>query len=141
MGDDGIGIKVAEHLSSHLEKENIEVILAETDVDYALSKVENGDFIFIIDSTYLGVSPGTITLTSIRDSNAGQHHMYSQHQPSLINLLKTYRKSVEGFVIGIEIEEIDFKLELSHTLNAKLLQICEEVDELIFNIIRGKKNA
>lgn len=136
MGDDSIGIKVVEELSSQLDQANIEVIFGETDIDYALGKIEDGDFLFIIDSTYFDINPGIVTFIHI-DEAIGQHHQfYSQHQPSLINLLKTYGKSVKGFIIGIEVEDIDFSLELSDTLKARLPHICEEVYRFVYHTIR-----
>lgn len=132
MGDDSIGIKVAEKLSSRLKHDGIELILGETDVYYALSKIDNGDLLFIIDSTYFNICPGTVTFTFINDLIKQHSHCYSQHQPSLIHLLKTYIKSVEGFVIGIEVEKIDFSLELSDSLKNMLPQICQKVYSFIY---------
>lgn len=138
MGDDSIGVKVLEKLSSELEKERIEVIFGETDFDYALSKIDDRDLLFIIDSTYFDIDPGTVTFTPIEKAmTKHQKQIYSQHQPSLINLLKTYKKSVEGYIIGIEVEEIHFSLDLSDILKEKFLSICEEIYEFICETIRG----
>ncbi|AOY78290.1 hypothetical protein BJL90_07985 [Clostridium formicaceticum] len=136
MGDDGIGIRVAEELSSRLKHIGIEVIVGEVDIDYTLSKIEDGDFLFIIDAMYLNVKPGIVTFTPIIKSITQHLQAYSQHQPNLIHLLKTYGKSVEGFIIGIEVEEIDFNLELSNTLQTRLPHICEEVYQFIYQNIR-----
>ena len=65
MGDDSIGIKVLEELTTKLEKEKLEVIFGETDIEYALSKIEDSDLLFIIDSTYFNIVPGTVTFTPI----------------------------------------------------------------------------
>ena len=140
MGDDSIGIKVLEELSLQFKEENIECIFGETDINYALSKIDNGDFLLILDSTYFGKIPGTVTFTPIEESIIQYQHIYSQHQPSLINLLKTYKKSVKGFVIGIEVQEIYFGLELSDMLMKKFLYICEEVSNFIHNTLKGGFN-
>jgi len=137
MGDDGIGIKIAEVLSPLLVQEHIELIFGETDNDYALSKIENGDMLYIIDSTFFDIDPGTITFTPIGEVMGQHHEVYSQHQPSLIYMLKTYGKSVEGYLIGIEVEKIDFSLELSDTLKTRYLSICEEVYLFINHTIKG----
>lgn len=138
MGDDSIGIKVLEKLTEELEKEEIQVIFGETDIDYALSKIDNRDFLFIIDSTYFNIAPGTVTFTPIEKAMIGQHQpIYSQHQPSLINLLNTYKKSVSGYIIGIEVAEIHFSLDLSEILSKKFLSICEEIHKFIYQTIRG----
>ncbi|MDF2677782.1 MAG: hypothetical protein K0Q97_2109 [Bacillota bacterium] len=132
MGDDTIGIKVAEELSEKLINEKIEVVFGETDFEYALSKIDDGDLIFIIDSTYFELIPGTVTFTSINDLSLG-NNLTSQHQPSLIHLIKLYGKNIKGFVIGIEIDKIEFSTELSETLKRKLNQICEDVYVFIMN--------
>ncbi len=134
MEDDCIGIKVVEKLSSKMMKEGIELIIGETDSDYSLSLIEDGDLLIIIDSTYLGIIPGTVTVAPI-DKLTVKNQIFSQHQPNLINLLDIYRKKVNGYVIGIEVEKIDFNLELSNTLKNKLPQICKEVDEFICKTI------
>lgn len=141
MGDDSIGIKVLDELSPQLNNEKIEVIFGETDVEYSLNKIEEGDFIFIIDSTYFNIKPGTVTFTPFEEVIAQHQQVYSQHQPSLINLLKIYRKSVDGFVIGIEVEEVNFCFELSDTLKVRLPHICEEVYKFIKDVIRGDYHA
>lgn len=137
MGDDSIGIKVLEEISRELEKEKVEVIFGETDIDYSLSKIDEGDMLFIIDSTYFDIAPGTVTFTPIEETIKRQEQIYSQHQPSLINLLKTYKKSVKGYIIGIEVEKIHFSLDLSETLKEKFLSICKEIREFIYQVTRG----
>lgn len=130
MGDDAIGIKVAEELSTKLIKEEIEIIFGETDFEYALSKIHDGDLLFIIDSTYLDLMPGTVTVTSINDLSL-KINFTTQHQPSLIHLIKLYGKNINGFVIGIEVDTIEFSTELSNTLKLKFHNICQEVYEFI----------
>lgn len=137
MGDDSIAIRVLEEISSILEGENIDIVFGETDIDYALNEIEDGDFLFILDSTYFNIEPGTVTFTPIEEFNTNQGEVYSQHQPNLINLLKAYEKSVSGFIIGVEVQEIDFSLELSHILKRELSMICVEVSEFIKNTLRG----
>ncbi|AOT73031.1 hypothetical protein Gferi_07470 [Geosporobacter ferrireducens] len=131
MGDDSIGIRVGEELSPRLKHIGIEVILGETDIDFTLSKIEDGDFLFILDATYFNVKPGTVTFTPIDKSIKAHPQAYSQHQPSFVHLLKIYGKSVDGFIVGIEVEEIDFSLKLSNVLETRLSHICEEVYQFI----------
>ena len=137
MGDDSVGIKVLEIISSQLEFNKMEVIYGETDIDYSLSQIENGDFIFILDSTYSNIEPGKVTFTPIsKIKKVVKQQVYSQHQPNLLNEIMIYKKLIRGFVIGIEINEIDFSLELSDILNNKLSYICEEVCSFILNELK-----
>lgn len=130
MGDDAIGIKVAEEISAKLIKENIVLIFGETDSEYALSNIQDGDLLFIVDSTYLELVAGTVTFTSINDLLLA-NNFTSQHQQSLIHLIKLYGINIKGFVIGIEVEKIDFSTELSKSLKSKFYHICDEVYEFI----------
>ncbi|MEL7646646.1 MAG: hydrogenase maturation protease [Sedimentibacter sp.] len=131
MGDDGIGVRAAEELSSTMSEEGIIFIFGETDADYSLRMIEDGDFLFIIDAAYTGAEPGTVTFNSIRDFNLKKPQFFSQHQPSLIDLLKIYEKKTDGFIIGIEAEKIEFGLELSSKLKNRFPHICEEVLDFI----------
>lgn len=136
MSDDGISIKVAEKLSPRLKQLPVELIYGETDIDYALGKIQDGDFLFIVDSTYLEIEPGSVTFTPISEASGQYTQVYSQHQPSLIHLLKLYGKSVEGYIVGIEAKEIDFSIELSDVLQERLPNICDEVYKFIKSTVR-----
>ena len=137
MGDDSIGSKVLEELSSELEKEEIKVILAETDTNYALSKIDDGDLLLIFDSTYFNITPGTVTFTPIEEALTRELcPIYSQHEPNLITLLKNYKKSVRGYIVGIEVEKICFSLVLSESLEEKFIDICKEIRQFIYDVRR-----
>ncbi|MHC1722234.1 MAG: hydrogenase maturation protease [Aminipila sp.] len=131
MGDDSIGIKVAEILSPQLREEKIETIIGEADADYALRQIDDEDFLFILDSTYFQIAPGTVTYTSIDEALILQNQIYSQHQPNLIQLIKLSNKSIKGFIIGIEVEDISFGLGLTDCLKEKLPSICKEISTFI----------
>ena len=134
MGDDAIGIKVLEELSLKLMNKDIELLFGETDNEYAISEIEDGDLLFIIDSTYFNLNPGTVTFTSINELSIA-NSLNSQHQQSLIHLVKLYGKDIKGFIIGIEVEKVEFSTEISEILKLNLQQICEE----IYNFIMNKK--
>lgn len=129
--DDGIGIRVAENLMSRLKRVSIEVILGETDQEYILSRIDSEDLLILLDATYYGIVPGTITVTPIVDIAHLNHILYTQHDSNLISLLKIQGKNVDGYMIGIEIDTIDYGVELSDTLSGKLQSISDEVFRLI----------
>lgn len=131
MTDDAIGIYVAEAIEELLNKEGIEVVLGETDVYYTLSKVSDGDFLFILDSTQLDAPAGTITTFPLDKLPISNKNSYSLHHPSLLTLIASYHKLVKGLLIGIEVDKIDFSLGLSHSLESLLPSLCQEVYRLI----------
>jgi hydrogenase maturation protease len=138
MGDDSIGIRVLEQLSPQLEKKGIEIILAETDAEYAFTRLEKDDLVVVLDATYYGIIPGTVTITPISNEISQQkQEVYSQHQPSFLHLCQTYKQMVKGYTIGIEAQEIRFSLELSETLRKKFDEICKKIYREI-NDIRGE---
>lgn len=137
MRDDSIGIRVLEEISENLDREYFEIIIGETDTDFVLSRIDDGDMFLIFDSTCMGIEPGTVTFTSMDNSSLHQHNqIYSQHQPNLIDMINIYMKNAKGFIIGIEAKEIEFGTELSDVLEARFKSICEEVKEFLISIRR-----
>lgn len=131
MGDDGVGIRVAEKLKNKLEEINISVIICETDTDYALSTINNEDYVFILDSTFSGNNPGKICFIPIELYNGNKFKIYSQHQPSLVDMIKIHKKNINGFIIGVEAKNLDFNFELSDKLKNNFNLICDEIYEFI----------
>lgn len=130
MGDDAIGIKVLEEISCELVQEDIEIIYGETDNEYALKRIQDGDLVYVIDSTYFGLEPGTVTFTPL-DNVIINGLPTTQHQPNLIYLIKLYGIEIKGFVIGIEISNVEFSVELSDALKLEFKSICNKVVEFI----------
>lgn len=134
MSDDGIGVLIAEELKDKLEKVGVQVIIGETDVDYCLSLIEDEDFVFILDATLYGIKPGSVSILELDKTGSFFEKGYSQHQLSLIKLLNSYAlKEVSGFVIGIEVSNIEFGIELSQALKENFKKIKSEVYNLIIS--------
>lgn len=133
MGDDGVAIHVAEKLRQSFERIGMEVIIGETDFQYCLSRINEGDYLIILDATWLGNEPGTVTSNSIKDIyklNTNQS-LFSQHGYGLIRVLETCYKSVNGIVVGIEGRNFDFALTLSIEVEKQFENICRKVKELV----------
>lgn len=137
MGDDGVAIYMAEELKKGLENNGIEVIIGETDLQYCISRVNEGDFLFILDASYFGNEPGTVTLNPIEIicHKVGNQSFYSQHALSIIKMLGIYAMKVQGFVIGIEGEKFEFGLTLSKVLKERFKSLCSEVDKIIYQYL------
>ncbi|WP_315116062.1 hydrogenase maturation protease [uncultured Clostridium sp.] len=140
MKDDAIGVLIGEELKEDLEKLGFEVVLGETDVNYSLSFIENGDFIFILDCTFYGIEVGKISIINIKDKENFFEKGYSQHQLSLIKLLNSYSvKNLTGYIIGIEGADIDYGVELSQKLLEKFKDIKKEVYNIILTYYNNQK--
>lgn len=134
MSDDGIGILIGEALSKSLESKGFKVIIGETDVDYCLSFIEEGDFLFIIDATLYGGECGKIRVAELNNYEKFFEKGYSQHQLSLIKLLNSYAiKNVYGYIIGIEGINIEFGTELSKELKENFNKVKKEVYNFIIS--------
>ena len=134
MGDDGIGVLVLEEIKEELEKINVKVLIGETDFEYALRNIEDGDFVIIIDSTYLEVEPGVVTLIELDEAIKYSSENHTQHQLNLIDMIKIYRKDVRGYILGIEVSSVDFSLDISDRLKINFDNICREVLDKICTI-------
>lgn len=126
MEDDGIAVIAVEKIRKELINNNIEVIIGETDFEYCISLVEEGDILFIIDASYYGKEPGKLTVLNL-EKCACRKKIYTQHSCSVIDLIKQYYKYVRGYIIGIEVSNISFKLGLSKELESKIDIISEKV--------------
>ncbi|WP_373897497.1 hydrogenase maturation protease [Haloimpatiens sp. FM7315] len=132
MKDDAIGVNIGEALKDDLEKSGFKVILGETDVDYALSFIEDGDFIFILDCTLYGIKPSKISVFDIKDKEIFFEKGYSQHQLSLVKLLNSYNlKNVKGYVIGIEGKDVNY----GYGLTKELLEKFNDIKNKVYKII------
>jgi hydrogenase maturation protease len=133
MGDDGVALHIAERLSDRLKDRGIEVIIGETDFEYCLNRINEGDYLIILDATWFGIEPGTVTLNSLQDVYRLSciQGSYSQHGYSLIKAMERYFKSIDGMVIGIEGSNFDFSLALSSSLEKQFNSICSRVEAYI----------
>lgn len=126
MEDDGVGIVVLEKLRENFVKNNIEVIIGETDFEYCISLIEEGDFIFFIDAAYYGKNPGELTINSLAEYQYRKKYC-TQHSYNVIDLIKSYYKTVNGYIIGIEIGKVSFKLGLSREIQDNINIISKNV--------------
>lgn len=126
MEDDGIAIIAVEKIREKLINNNIQVIIGETDFEYCISLIEEGDLLFIIDASYYGKSPGEITVFNLENCKY-EKKVYTQHSYNVIDLIKLYYKYVRGYIVAIEVSNISFKLGLSKELESKIQIISEEI--------------
>lgn len=134
--DDGIGVRVAEKINDSLRNINadIEVIIGETDYQYCLEEINDDDLVIIIDSTYLMKEPGTVTVRTLGSCDEFLGEIYTGHDISLLKAIRLEKPDIKVFFIGIEIEVIEFSLELSQRLEKNFDNICKEVLDNIYLI-------
>jgi hydrogenase maturation protease len=127
MMDDAVAVLILEKIGNILEDKGIEVIIGETDVEFCFSKLNELDVFYIIDSTYYGNSPGTVTFKSLNDIKKIGAQSKSIHFLGLIDLVNMYKMNIKGYFIGIEIANIDINIGLSHILQGKVEYIYKKI--------------
>lgn len=136
MKDDGIGVRIAEDISYWIEERGMKLVIGETDSESCFYQIGEEDYLIIIDGTLFGIEPGTITvevLNRVKPAYKG----YSQHNMSFIDLLYRHKKTNKGYLIGIEVGEIGFGIDLSEVLEQKYSLLLIEVKKTIETIMEG----
>jgi hydrogenase maturation protease len=126
MGDDSIGIRVLEKIADSLKSYGIASFIGETDFEYCISEINEGDSVIIIDAAVLGKKVGTITAIPI-EGCIDYKESCTEHSNSLFNMLDIYFRNIKVYVIGIEIENITYDLSISRSLELSLQEISQTV--------------
>ena len=138
LGDDGVGVRVVEKIKEEIKNisEDIDVIIGETDYLYCLNQIEQDDTIVIIDSTYLDIKPGYVSYFDLKDCNRFIKYFNSQHESNLVKSILIENLNIKGYLIGIEIDKVDYSLELSKSIKDNFYNICLDVLKYIKEIYK-----
>ncbi len=131
MKDDGIGLVVAQELEKRFHDTELEIIYGETDSEGCFYSLNPDDFVLVLDAMTSGERPGTVKIFSLNELMDQRSDLSMQHDMSFLDLIKLYRCSVRGYLIGIEASQIVPGLELSPALYRKLTEICRETEDII----------
>jgi hydrogenase maturation protease len=139
MGDDGIGVRLAEVLGQRNPYENVRFIAGETDVDYCLNELAGADLCIIIDGARsagdifaserppAAKGPCSVEVTDLKGIFAQKRPMASFHDFDLIHAMKRENLMKDGILITVEIYTAEFSEELSEPLRERFDEIAEEV--------------
>lgn len=138
MRDDAIALRVLENIRDKIDDLGLEVLKVESDMDYFIDNIEDGDFLFILDATSIGNDIGEVNIFNIKDLLADKAlDINTQHGLNFINMLQLYDKNCEGYLITIKVLDLNFGLGLSKELENRLGYICDEVFYLIENTLKS----
>lgn len=135
MKDDGIGLLVAEELEKRFLSSELEITYGETDTEACFYSLNPDDFILILDAMASGDRPGTVKICSLDDLMERTSDPVMQHDMSFLDLMRLYRCSVRGYLIGIEAAKIAPGIELSAVLKRRFPYICRKTEDIIRDIL------
>ncbi|MDF2613788.1 MAG: hydrogenase maturation protease superfamily [Clostridia bacterium] len=136
--DDAIGIRVLEALLPYINSLSpyLKAFVGETDCFFCLDCIDEDDYVIIIDATYLGIEPGSISYFTFSECSRFITPLSSAHEMTLLKLLMLEYPAINGCLIGIEIDKIDFSLELSPVLEGKMESICTEILKFLESVVK-----
>ena len=131
LGDEGLGIRAVEALEKRYKLPPHLSLMDGGTAGYALIDYLKGlKKVIIIDAVKGGMEPGTIYRLSRKDLLEGKKLGLSGHQVDLQDVLALAEKLnmlPEVSLIGIEPENMDYNLELSHKIKGALEVAIREV--------------
>jgi len=136
--DDAVGVRVLEKLLPFIKSLSspIEAFIGETDCFFCLDNINENDFVIIIDATYLNIEPGSVSYFTFSECNRFITPSQSAHEMTLLKILRLEYPKINGYLIGIEIAQITFSLELSMVLQHKLERICNEILKFLESVVK-----
>lgn len=142
LGDDGIGVKVMEFIGAQLESysKEVKVLIVGIDYIYYLNEINKEDTVILVDSTYFGIEPGRVSVLNLKECDKFISPCRDMHSENLLRVLREEYREIHGYLVGIEVEKVNYSLELSNTLKDKFSEITKKVFREIKRII-GDINA
>jgi len=131
LQDDGVGVHAVRELCRHRHSGAV-VAEVGTAVFDALHLLEWADKVLVIDAMQAGHPPGTIYLLA-GDSVEQGRSQTSLHELSLLSGFNFIPRDLkpEIMVLGIEPETIDYGLELTPLLRARLPRVVREAKNMV----------
>lgn len=142
LGDDGIGVKVMEFIGAQLESysKEVKVLIVGIDYIYCLNEINKEDTVILVDSTNFGIQPGRVSVLNLKECDKFISPCRDMHSENLLRVLREEYREIPGYLVGIEVEKVNYSLELSKTLKDNFSEITKKVFREIKRII-GDINA
>ncbi|CCJ34334.1 Hydrogenase maturation protease delta subunit,HyaD-like [Caloramator australicus RC3] len=130
MGDDGVSVEVLKIIKKELEENNIKIFAIETDINSLFSIIEEDDVVIFVDAM---ISSGKVGEVKAFKPNLPEQNEFFCHVYFPWNIISKMAKEI--YIIGIEVEDIDFKIGLSKKLQDEIYFIANKTLFLITNIL------
>ena len=133
LSDEGIGVHVANELSTMELPPGVSVVEGGTDGFRLLNIITETDRLIVIDAVKGGAEPGSIYRFNVDDvKNVPSGFRTSVHQVGIlevIDLSGLIGKTPKTTIIGVEPKSLEMSLELTPEIKAKIPRIIELVFE------------
>jgi len=145
LQDEGIGVHVVHELTkSKMDYPNLEIIDAGTSPELMASLDGDIDKLIIVDAVKGGDEPGTIYRFGSDDVDVDSASPISLHEMGVLQNLKLMallnKQPGSTVIIGVEPRTIDYGLELSPEVSAKVPRVIELVLKEIDGAFQGEKS-
>ncbi len=137
LGDDGIGVKIMESIGDQIQSysKEVKVLIVGIDYIYCLNEINKEDTVILVDSTYFGIEPGRVSVLNLKECDKFISPCRDMHSENLLRVLREEYREIPGYLVGIEVEKVNYSLELSKTLKNNFYEITKEVFREIKRII------
>lgn len=137
LGDDGIGVKIMESIRDQIQSysKEVKVLIVGIDYIYCLNEINKEDTVILVDSTYFGIEPGRVSVLNLKECDKFISPCRDMHSENLLRVLREEYREIPGYLVGIEVEKVNYSLELSKTLKNNFYEITKEVFREIKRII------
>jgi hydrogenase maturation protease len=143
LGDEGVGVNIAQRLMKQPEIPEVEIIDAGTCADVMMLISNSVEHVIIIDAASGGGQPGDIYRFTPEDIDTSNMTV-SLHENNLvagIKMLPLYNRELKSVIIfGIEPKELEGGLKLSPEIAAKVPRLIELVNKEITNLIQSMED-
>lgn len=130
MGDEGIGVHIIRELKKISLPDNVELLDIGVSAFSLVSYIPGRKKIIIVDAVKSGGEAGSIYKLSLDDIEKEKDKLFSLHQIGIAEILTFFQfgaASGEVVIIGVEIGEIKWGMELSPCIKEKIPHIIKYI--------------
>jgi len=141
MGDDAVAIYLATKLQDELTQLGIEVFYAETDIEYCITCINDGDYIIFVDAADFGGVTGEVSLLSFDDIFiSSSEKLVTGHGINFLDIIKLYELKIQGVILAVQIADISFRYGLSEELQNQFSDCASQIMKHINKVNAKNEN-
>lgn len=135
MEDDGVGNAIVEELIRQKAFPGLRLFAGETDIDFCLDALKGSDQLFLIDASYTGKEPCSVTSFSLKDMIKELPPFCFSHHFDLLHALKQQDYKGDGMLLTVEACSVQYHFGLSSQMEEQFPRIVDEIYKHIENYI------